>query len=289
MALPRRGGGSRVTLALLVLVSLTLITLDYQGFGPLERVRDGVNDLVSPIRGGLEDVTSPITDAWHGITDYGNVAAENDALREQVAELEGRLAQVEADAAAYAALLEEVGLVESDYPTVIARVVGGPTGNFADHTVEIDKGTDAGLQPGMAVATSAGLVGRILRVSAGRSIVQLVSDPDVRWGVRLVDSQDVGIAHGIGDAATVAVSEGIDEDTEVSVGELVVTSGGRSSFFPEDIPVGRVASIEEREGGAGRELRVELLADLDDLAFVTVVLYEVADEPPGSDPGTEGP
>jgi cell shape-determining protein MreC len=99
----------------------------------------------------------------------------------------------------------------------------------------------------------------------------------------------VGIAHGIGDAATVAVSEGIDEDTEVSVGELVVTSGGRSSFFPEDIPVGRVASIEEREGGAGRELRVELLADLDDLAFVTVVLYEVADEPPGSDPGTEGP
>ncbi len=289
MALPRRGGGSRVTLALLVLVSLTLITLDFQGFGPLERVRDGVNGLVSPIRGGLEDVTSPITDAWHGITDYGNVAAENDALREQVAELEGRLAQVEADAAAYAALLEEVGLIESDHPTVIARVVGGPTGNFADHTVEIDKGTDAGLQPGMAVATSAGLVGRVLRVSAGRSIVQLVSDPDVRWGVRLVDSQDVGIAHGIGDTAMVAVSEGIDEDTEVSVGELVVTSGGRSSFFPEDIPVGRIASVEEREGGAGRELRVDLLADLDDLGFVTVILYEVADELPAAGVGSEGP
>lgn len=293
MALPRRSGGSRVTLVLLVLVSLTLITLDHRGFGPLERAREAANDVLSPVRGGLEDVTAPITDAWHGITDYGDVKRDNEELRERVAELEGQLARVEADADAYAALLEEVDLAYTEVESVLARVVGGPTGNFAAHTVEIDKGSDHGLRRGMAVATSAGLAGRILEVSSGRSIVQLVSDPDVRWGVRLSGSQDVAIAHGIGEPDHVEIDDGVDADTEVAPGEVVVTSGGRASFFPEGIPVGRVAEVIDPEGEVNRVITVELLADLDDLVFVNVLLYQPEDEEPLTEPATsaeaEGP
>ena len=285
MALPRRGGGSRLTLALLVLVSLTLVTLDYQGFGPIDSVKDGFNDLISPVRDGLADLTSPISDAWHGITDYGNVRDSNEELTDRVAELEGELARIEADAGSYQDLLAESGLEYVEYPTVVARVVSTGVGNFAVHIIEIDKGRDAGIRVGMAVATSAGLIGRIVEVTGSRSVVQLVSDPEMRWGVRLSASQDIAIGHGIGDDGEIEVDEGVDDDTRVAEDEVVVTSGGRSSFFPPDIPVGRVSVIQDPEGEVDRVVRVTLLADLEDLTFVNVVLFEAEDPTPEIDPG----
>lgn len=61
-------------------------------------------------------------------------------------------------------------------------------------------------------------------------------------------------------------------------GDLVATAGGSGSLAPPDIPVGRVVNRIDRPGVGGPVLEVELFADLDQLGFVRVVLFQPAAE-----------
>ena len=47
----------------------------------------------------------------------------------------------------------------ADYDGIVASVVDGPTGNFS-RTLQLDKGSDAGIKVDMPVVVASGLVGR---------------------------------------------------------------------------------------------------------------------------------
>ena len=82
MALYRRTGGrSRLTIALLVLSSLTLLTLDFRDAAIVQSARRGAATVFSPLRGAAETVSAPFTTAWRGVADYGDLEDENDELR----------------------------------------------------------------------------------------------------------------------------------------------------------------------------------------------------------------
>jgi rod shape-determining protein MreC len=273
VANPRRSGRSRLTLALLVLTSVTLLTLDFRDFGPLQSVRDGIAGALEPVSDTAGGAIEPFDDAWNGAWNYGELEEENLRLKERIDELEG---QAERGEIAEQALRDLTGELDipwaGDREKATARVVSGPIGNF-DHTVEIDKGSGAGIKAGMAVTTSRGLIGRVVRVTGGRSVVQLITDPAVSLGIRLVDTGAIGVATGEGDGRPL-VAENIDKDTPVEDGALVATSGLARSLFPDGIPVGRVVAVQDNTDDTAQTVRIEPLADLDDLGFVTVVLEE---------------
>ncbi|MDH3706421.1 MAG: rod shape-determining protein MreC, partial [Acidimicrobiia bacterium] len=244
---------------MLVLTAVTLLTLDFRGFGPLESAQEGVRSVLNPLRDGSSAVFEPVGDAWSGIFDYGSLEDENAELRARLEELEG-LGITEATAAAeLEALKLELDLdFLGDGQRVVARVVGGATGNFSSFAVEIDKGSNDGLAQGQAVVTQAGLVGQLERVDRTRSVVQLINDPDFTAAVRLSGSRDVGIGRGNGDdQRTFIVDQGIEIDTEVEVGEAASTAGGRSRF-PASIPVGLVTAVEAADNQLERRIIVTL-------------------------------
>lgn len=276
MALSRRSsrtGRSRFTLLLLVLTSITVLTLDFRGSGVVDDLRGGASTVFGPVRDAAAWVFEPVADAWNGVFDYSDVQAENEALRERVAELEGDRAQAE-DALRQ---LDEIAALErvsrwTDLPTVVARVVGGPLSNF-EHSVELDRGSDDGLAEGMPVVTGAGLVGRLVQVTGSRSIVQLVTDPDFDFGVRLARSGEIGIIQGQGADQPLVVDAGIPLAADVREREAVTTAGTERSIFPPDIPVGRVLRLDVAPDQLSQVLDVRPLADLDDLAYVRVVQW----------------
>jgi rod shape-determining protein MreC len=200
---------------------------------------------------------------------------ENDRLQVELARMRGRLLTDEADAELLDRLLHEVDIAYADLETVVVRILGTPPGNFSTHTIEVDKGSDDGLEEGMAVVTGAGLVGRLQQVDRSRSVVQLATHPDFRVGVRLVASQDEGLARGTGVDGLVRIESGIRTDAVVALDEVVVTSGGRS-LFPADIPVGRVLDPDD---GAdyGRSITVGLAARLENLSFLNVLAHSPDD------------
>lgn len=276
MASSRRPGRSRFTILLLVLTSITVLTLDFRGVGFVNGARHAVGDALSPVQGAADFVATPFQNTWNGITGYDDLEAENEALRAQLDELEGAAAQ-NADAAVQ---LEEL-LEQVDIPwigsisTATARVIQKPVSAFS-HVVVIDKGSSVGIRNGMPVVTGAGLVGQVVDVSADRSSVQLVTDPEFRVGVRLVTSQRFGTAIGQGAARAMRIDTGIEpgeDDADIPSLEIVTTSGidDRSSF-PAFIPVGKVTRTRPANGGLTIDVFVKPLADLDELSFVNVLL-----------------
>lgn len=74
-----------------------------------------------------------------------------------------------------------------------------------------------------------------------------------------------------------------------TIGDIILTSGGLTGLAPPDIPVGLVQNVINRSTAEGPLLEIELLAQLDELQFVRVVLYqpssEVEDAPDGTQAG----
>jgi rod shape-determining protein MreC len=256
---------------LLVVTSILLLTLDFRGFGPLERAQSGLRDVLAPVRSVVATVLSPVTNAGKGIFDYRDVRNENRDLRAELEDLRGRQLQGEVDSATLQQLLKERDIpYVGDIPRVVARLTARPAGNFDEGRIEIDKGSSAGLKVNMCVVTAAGLVGKLVQVDGTRSIVELVTSPDLAVGVRIGD--DVTVARGAGRGNPLRATEGVSRDTKAGPGDPVLTSGGASSRFPPDIPVGRVASVDRATGTA--IVTVDLAAAVEDIDFVTVLLYE---------------
>jgi rod shape-determining protein MreC len=266
--------GSRTRMAVLVLASVTLVIVGLRDVPIVRDLREGAATVVSPVEGAISAVTSPVRNAWHGITDYDDLKDENDRLQAELAEAEaGGIGQSDAETQ-LADLSASLNLpFAGDVPKVTARVVSGPRSNFS-HAIEIDKGTDDGIVVGMPVATGGGLVGRVIQATGSSSQVELVTDPEFRVGVRLATSGDLGTARGQGRGEPLAVDSSISPRAEVATGTGTVTSGVDRSAFPPGIPVGTVSSVRQGSGGLALELVVEPLVDVDQLSYVTVLLWQ---------------
>jgi rod shape-determining protein MreC len=263
--LPRGSGGSRFTVALLAVISLTFLALDLLGTGPLESARNGFLGVLGPFRSVGESVFGEDESS-----ELADLRAENDRL----VGAEARAANAEAE---IAALRELFGLpISGRIPRTTARVIGGPRTNF-DRTLEIDKGANAGIKVGMAVTTGAGLVGEVDRVTFNRATIRLIDDPLVRPGVLHVPTRDVGVARGSGEGEPVVVDSEIEVTTEIAADDLFVTSGVQGSAFPGNIPVGRAISRRDSNNPLEQEVLLRPLADLDRLTVVQILLFEPDD------------
>ncbi|MDW3218043.1 MAG: rod shape-determining protein MreC [Acidimicrobiales bacterium] len=286
MAQAQRTGRSRHRLILLALTAITLLTVDLNGFGPAESVQRGVRDVLNPITSLATTVLSPIGDAWNSVFNYGDLEAENEALRAEIEALKGSAIRGEADTETLRRLLAATDLpYVGDLDTVTAQVVRGSVGNFDDHVVTIDKGSRHGLEVDMAVVTAAGMVGRVSQVDNSTAQVQLLSDDDLFVGVRLVSTDQVGLGHAIaGQEGMFVIDQGMnypdsDDPTLLpEVGSAVVTAG--VSSYPADIPIGVITEIGRAVDEVTMRVEVELANDVDDLQFVSVVLQVAPEEFP---------
>lgn len=275
MAVYRRSRRHRFVLLLLVLTSITVITLDFRGGGngALESVRSGVRDAFAPVESAADTVFSPIGDFFGGLTRYGDVKSENAKLRRELDQARNenvRAAGAERDLQALMDLqnLEFAGNI----PSVAARVISDAPSNF-QMTVNIDRGSDQGIEKGMPVVAGAGLVGRIVDASKSTATVQLITDPGSNVGIRLQSSGDVGVARGGGASQQMPVDL-IDIGTKIDEGAAVVTSGLQQSVFPPEIPVGRVVKATVAPGALQQEVTIEPVVDLRRLEFIRVLKWQ---------------
>lgn len=274
MAVYRRSTRPRYTLLLLVLTAVTLLTVDERsgGLGVVDGLRDEARDAFAPVQRAADSLFRPVGDVVEGALHYGDVEAENARLREQLAEREGQLLRAADAERERRALLDQQSLeFAGDIPTVAARVVLVQPSNF-QLTVEIDRGRDAGVVPGMPVVSGAGLVGQVLGTSRTTATVLLLTDPTSSVGVRLTGSGDVGVASGRGAGSTLRVDL-IGTGTKVEKGEVAVTSGLQQSVFPPGIPVGKVKAATAAPGALQHDVTLQPVVDLRRLTFVKVLLW----------------
>lgn len=184
----------RRVVVLLILTSLLLITLDRRSNNAvIDKARQTFAVIMRPFDVAVEAVSKPIANAWHGITNYDELSAENEALRDQVERQKG--AEIEAQTAItkFYELLKLYRLTSvHNYKSVIAQVVGEAPSNF-QNTVEITVGTRDGIAVGMPVTDGAGLIGKVTQVYPDRSVVMLITDPQFSVQAQVLSRVDLEI------------------------------------------------------------------------------------------------
>ncbi len=164
--------------------------------------------------------------------------------------------------------------------TIAARVIGNSTVVTAK-AVFIDRGFTSGIQKGMPVVTSEGIVGKVAEVYPLVSQVLLVTDPTFKVGV---ESQK-GHVHGVLDCGTgICQVEQIQNEDKVAVGEWFYTSG-EDRVFPKGFPVGTVVSAQAGQGM--KDVRLNLSGAPGGAEEVLVVQEGVHQQIPTAPPATE--
>jgi rod shape-determining protein MreC len=276
LAFSRRIGRSRFTLILLILTSVTLLTLDFHGFGPIDSARSGALSVFAPVGDGAASLFKPVGNFWHGAFQYDDLKRQNDELQAQVDELHGQITSGDVAKQSLQQLLEQANLpFVGDLPTTRARVVSGAVANF-DDTIEIDKGSNDGIKNDMPVVVGTGLVGSVVRVSNDRSVIKLITDTRFAVGVSVVGSSlnnapVQAVARGQGSGRQLHAT--MDAGSLVKPGQILVTAGVAKGLFPADLPVGTVAAVSNDEANLQTSLSIDLLANLQNLTYVSVVLW----------------
>ncbi len=250
---------------LLIATSVALIAADRQDPSPFEAARASTTSAIGPAADGLDATVAAARGAWDGARGTARLEAENAELRRRLAEAEAAPGRADDDRAELARLLDGSDLDDvSDLPAVTARVVAvrsAPSGQV----IEIDKGTDHGISPGMPVVTARGLVGTVTVAGDRRSLIQPITDPGVAVGVR--SGFEYGLVTGEGAGRHLGLELEPDADMVVGPGDRLTTSGLDRSRYPHRLPVGEV--VQTPSG----ELAVAPFTDPDRLGYVSVLLW----------------
>ncbi len=218
-----------------VLVSAFLIVMDRRS--AIEPVRDGLSSVVSPVARGFMTLAHGPGYKTELEKELDRVQDELDATRAENANLKAMVAEYE--------LLDEEKRVEADRPDlnyVSATVIGqDPTLN--QKFIVINKGSDDGIEVGMAVTDPDYFVGQVVEVNSATSKVMLIIDTSASVGAQLMDSGADGIVVGLWQKGKRLELQNVDRDATVKEGDVVVTSGSVSTEtrgVPPNIIIGTV-------------------------------------------------
>ena len=233
-----------VLLGSLVAACLLLLTLQMRGYG--EVASDVFAVVTTPIQTGLAKASRATFGLWATYLDWKNVRAENRRLREEVQELRVQgLRVVETDdenrrLRRLLALQEHLPLTTLS-GEIIAREWGGWI-----RSLTVNRGRGDNVPRLTAVISPNGLIGRVVEVRPGASIVQVLTDPTSTVGAHVLRTRTPGIVEG-DPRGTLRFKFMARDGASIQSGDVLVTAG-QGGLFPRGIPIGTVRSIDNRGG-----------------------------------------
>ena len=268
-------------LALLVVVSLILLTAYFgeSPQSPLHNVQRGIVQVFSPVQAGASKVLSPVRDVANWVSDTLKAKSNVDKLRRQNKQLLAQLATLKTEQLQNAQLTAEVGLDQTigvrNYHPVGANVIGrDPTLWYQQ--VEVDSGSDEGVQLNDPVLADGALVGVVSNVDASVSIVKLITDHDYAVAAQVTNhAGDQGIlAPSVGNPNQLLLQD-LPGRAQIAVGDQVVTAGFKAgsltSLYPPGLPIGTVSSVNPNQLYNNNEVPVSPTADLRHFSSVQIL------------------
>ena len=220
-----------------------------------------------------------VRDVWTNYFALQEIRRENQDLRAEVAQLRVGLQQERALAGQSRMLQKLLDMrMETPLQTTAATVIaGGASPDF--RTMTIDKGTNGGLKPDMAVIAPAGVVGRVILPTGRAAKVQLLIDRDAAAGAVTERSRAQGVVVGTGTSLRL---DHVPGTADLAVGDRVVTSG-IEGIYPKGFEIGKIESFERRAGDFSAVI-IRPAVEFSSLEAVLVVLT-----PPSTDVGAGTP
>ena len=234
--------------------------------------------VITPFEKATVRVQTGVTNIWHNYFYLRGVRQENRKLQDQIQQMQLEQVRLRQDAEQARRLQALLGFKEQFIDKTVAAQVIGTSGSEQSRLVYIDKGSDDGVKPDMAVITASGIVGKVSNVVNGNtSQVLLINDQSSGVGTILEQSRLQGVLKGRPSGELVL--DKIMAEEEVKLGDRVLTSGG-DQIFPKGLLVGTVANVTR--GNEFLQVSVKPAAALSHLEEVLVITRKEDREPAGS-------
>ena len=242
-----------------------IINFKNVGFTVVSSVQKGVNTVAVAVVNGVESVKNIVTlkkqneELTAKLQDYMFLQRNNTEIRKENERLRTQLDFVS----------------QYEYKTIVCQIIGrNPDSLYSGIT--INKGSNQGVRKGMPVIAvqegNVGVVGKIVTVGLGTSIVMPLYDSQCNISARVQNTRDLGIVSGNG-------SEDIDLSLqyirkrsldELNFGDIIVTSGENDNYV-KDIPIGTISSIKSLDYDTSLDIDLKPVIDFSRLEIVLVV------------------
>ena len=149
-----------------------------------------------------------------------------------------------------------------------ARIINNSV-NKQNNYLTLNKGSEAGIRPEMAVVAAEGIVGVVNGVSKRFSTVISLLNTDLSVSAKVKKNNAFGSLSWDGVNYREAILSEIPHHINIEKGDTIITSGF-STIYPEGILIGTIKDFEVK-GANFYVIKVELSTDFKNLTYVSVV------------------
>ena len=232
-----------------------------------------VQGLLSPFRYGMQSLTTSAEQFYSYMFQYETLAAENEALKAQIAEMEGDARQADAYQRENERMrnLLELSTTREDFKLVDGYIIAKRSTDWSS-TITINKGTNAGIARDMCVVTANHeVVGLVTEVGPDYAVIKTILDSSLEVSATIASSGYSGMVQGgyaTGDDGMLRMNY-LPSDSVIRNNDQVVSAG--STVYPKDLILGYVVDAGFDETGVAKFAILEPAADFGALEQVFVL------------------
>lgn len=237
-------------------------------------LRNALGVAASPLRSAVYSVQTWFADKQRYYTDYTALLEENEALRQEIAELRQGERQAQLDREENALLRELMNLRKQrrDFVFESAKILEHSDTNWTS-TLTLDRGTNCGIAVNDCVVSAEGyLVGIVSEVGANWATALTVIDTDTELGARIFRTSEVAVAEGdftLMGEKRLKLSY-LPPAASLLAGDYIVTSG-LGGYYPSGLVIGTVSSVKTDDDGLAQYAVIAPMTDFDALTEVFVI------------------
>ena len=250
--------------------ALTAVITHFSGSNP---VSGAVKTVFSPFRSGASFIAGSIESRINFIREAAAYKTENDRLASELTELKKKTREIASYQEENDRLNELLDLRESmtEYSTVAASVIGYSSSRWYD-TLELNKGTLAGVEKGNTVIVKSGVVGTVTETGPNWSIVETIINPSSATGIKVARTGDIGVVEGDSELCRKIYCKlsFVDKGASIIVGDILETSGS-GGIYPPGLNIGKIREIYADNMGTLNYAIVEPETDFKNLHEVLII------------------
>ena len=263
----------RVRVVLIIAVLLALLLAVVSGLTGLSLPNMLVQGVLTPVRTGVSKLTDHAQQLYNYIFQYEALEAENQKLRELLAELEDEARQADSIARENQRLRELLELMEvrEDFSLVDSYIISRSSGDWSN-TFTVNRGSNAGIAPGMCAITANGeVVGLVSEVGPNYAIVKSVLDSSLEISATIAASGDNGMVQGgysTGLKGLLRMNY-LPSNAVIRNNDQVVTTG--STVYPRNLILGHVVDAGFDDTGVAKFALLKPAANVASLEQIFII------------------
>lgn len=251
-----------------VLLSLYIIAPAAKGQHRADPIGPLIMAVMRPFQTGILSSVLGIRNVFSSYAALRGLSTENERLKSRVRDLEAERSRLLEEESTNKRLRELMDFRAEWAPKAKVASVIGSSASAWFQTLILNKGKADGIEKGMAVMSTLGVVGQVVSVNARNAKVLLITDS--HSGVDAMGQRSRARGIVTGSIETGPIMKYVKRSDDLQEGDRLVTSG-LDGVFPKGLSVGTVSKVNKKNFGLFQYVEVNLAVDPRRLEEVLVV------------------